>query len=88
MGNVGLTWAVQPFDVGTNLYMTDHRRDYTGEFFAPGYARLDLFGRYHVTGHFDLYARVQNVLDHNIVEILGYKNPGVYFIAGASYKFD
>jgi hypothetical protein len=31
---------------------------------------------------------VQNVLDHNIVEILGYKNPGVYFIAGASYKFD
>lgn len=88
MGNVGLTWAEPHFDVGTNLYMTDHRLDYSGEFHVPGYARLDLFGRYHVTGHFDLYSRVQNALDHNIVEVLGDKNPGVYFIVGASYKFD
>jgi vitamin B12 transporter len=88
MGNVGLTWSQAQFDVGTNVYMTDHRRDYSGDFFAPGYARLDFFGRYHVTSRFDLYARVQNALDHNIVEILGYKNPGIYFVAGAGYKFD
>ncbi len=88
MGNAGLTWAQARFDVGTNLYMTDHRLDYSGQFWAPGYARLDLFGRYHVTGRFALYARVQNALDHRIVEIIGYKNPGVYFIAGAHYRFD
>jgi vitamin B12 transporter len=88
LGNVGLTWVEQQFDVGTNLFITDHRRDYSGEFYAPGYARLDFFGRYHVTRQFDLYARVQNALDHDIVEILGYKNPGVYFVAGAKYKFD
>jgi vitamin B12 transporter len=88
MGNLGLTWTQPQFNVGTNLFMTDHRRDYSGEFWAPGYARLDFFGRYHVTGHFDLYARVQNALDHHIVEIIGYKNPGVYAIGGASYKFD
>jgi outer membrane cobalamin receptor len=88
MGNLGLTWTEPQFDVGTNLYVTDHRRDDTGEFYAPGYARLDFFGRYHVTGHFDLYGRVQNALDHQIIETLGYKNPGVYFVAGASYKFN
>lgn len=88
MGNLGLTWTQPQFDAGTNLFMTDHRRDYSGQFWAPGYARLDFFGRYHVTGHFDLYARVQNALDHHIVEIIGYKNPGVYAIGGASYRFD
>ena len=88
MGNLGLTWAQARFDVGANLYMTDHRLDYSAEYWAPGYARLDLFGRYHVTGHFDLYARVQNALDHHITEIIGYKNPGVYFVAGAHYRFD
>jgi vitamin B12 transporter len=87
MGNLGLTWTEPQFNVGTNLFITDHRRDPTGDFWAPGYARLDFFGRYHVTGDFDLYARVQNALDHHIVELIGYKNPGVYCIAGASYKF-
>ncbi len=88
MGNVGLTWTQAQFDFGTNLYMTDHRLDYSYQFWAPGYTRLDFFGRYHVTGHFDLYARVQNALDHDIVEIIGYKNPGVYFVAGVRYTFD
>jgi vitamin B12 transporter len=87
MGNLGATWTQAQFNLGTNLFMTDHRRDFTGDFWAPGYARLDFFARYHVTSDFDLYARVQNALDHHIIEDIGYKNPGVYAIAGASYKF-
>ncbi len=86
MGNLRLTWTQTQFDFGTNLYMTGHRLDYSGRFWAPGYARLDLFGRYHVTRQFDLYARVQNALDHPIVEVIGYKNPGVYFVAGVRYR--
>ncbi len=88
MGNVGLTWSQAQFDFGTNVYMTDHRLDYSYQSWAPGYTRVDFFGRYHVTGHFDLYARVQNALDHDIVEIIGYKNPGVYFVAGVRYQID
>ena len=84
MGNLGLTYTTQKFDVGTNVYATDRRLRWAGDFWAPGYTRVDLFGRYHATDHFDLYARVQNALDHHIVEILGYRNPGVYFVAGAS----
>ena len=87
LGNLGLTWVLARFDAGANLFMTDHRLRWAGDFWAPGYARLDLFGRWHATRDFDLYARIQNVLDHDIVEQLGYRNPGVYFIAGASYRF-
>jgi vitamin B12 transporter len=88
MGNAGLTYTTAKFDFGTNLFVTDHRLRWAADFWAPGYARLDFFGRYHVTGHFDLYGRVQNALDQQIVQILGYRNPGVYFVAGVSYRFD
>jgi vitamin B12 transporter len=87
MGNLGVEYQVARFDVGTNLYMTSRHLRWAGDVWTPGYARLDLFGRYHVTGQFDLYGRVQNVLDHDIVEVLGYKNAGVYVVGGASYKF-
>ena len=87
VGNLGLQYQVGGFDVGTNLFMTSRRLRWAGDVWAPGYARLDLYGRYHVTRRFDLYARVQNALDHEIVEILGYKNPGVYVVGGASYGF-
>ena len=87
MGNLGVTWSDPRFDVGANLYMTDHRLRWAGDYWAPGYARLDLFGRWHATSALDLYTRVQNALDHDIVEVLGYRNPGVYFVAGAKYSF-
>jgi vitamin B12 transporter len=87
MGNLGLMYSTARFDVGTNFYATDHRLRWAGDFWAPGYGRLDFFGRYHATGHLDLYGRVQNALDHHIVEVLGYQNPGVYFVAGVRYRF-
>jgi len=87
MGNVGLSYKGQRFDVGTNLYLTDHRLRWAGDVFAPGYIRLDLYGRYHVTARLDGYLRVQNALDAHIVEVLGFHNPGVYVIGGAGYRF-
>ena len=52
------------------------------------FARLDFFGRYRASGHLDLYGRVQNALDRRIIEVLGYRNPGVYFVVGANYKLN
>lgn len=87
VGNLGLDYHIARFDVGTNLYMTSRRLRWAGDVWAPGYARLDLYGRFHATDHLDLYARVQNALDQDIVEILGYKNAGVYVVAGVRCKF-
>ncbi len=86
MGNLGLDYHVARFDIGTNLFMTSRRLRWAGDVWAPGYARLDLYGRFHATSRLDLYARVQNALDEHIVEILGYQSPGVYFVAGVSYR--
>ena len=66
--------------------MISRRLRWAGDVWAPGYARLDLYGRFHATSHLDLSARVQNALDHDIVEILGYRSPGVYFAAGVRYR--
>lgn len=86
VGNLGLDYHIARFDVGTHLYMTSRRLRWAGDVWAPGYARLDLYGRFHATSRLDLYARVQNALDQDIVEVLGYKNPGVYFVAGVRYQ--
>lgn len=88
MGNIGLSYSVARFDAGANLYLTDKRLRWAGDVYAPGYTRLDLYARVHITSHFDLYARVQNALDEHIVEVLGYKNPSVYAFGGASYRFN
>jgi outer membrane cobalamin receptor len=87
MGNLGLTYAVNAFDVGANLFLTDHRLRYAGDVWAPGYARLDLYGRYHLGAQLTAYARVQNALDHPIVQILGYREVGVYVTGGLRYQF-
>jgi outer membrane cobalamin receptor len=87
MGNAGLVYTVSSFDVGTNLFLTDHRLRWAGDVWAPGYARLDLYGRYHLGTRLEAYARVQNVLDHPIVQILGYRDAGVYLTGGLRYGF-
>lgn len=86
LGNLGLNYHRARFELGANVFATSHRLRWAGDVWAPGYARLDLYGRLHLASRFDLYARVQNALDEHIIEVLGYRNPGVYFVAGASYR--
>lgn len=87
MGNLGLVYDVAGFALGTNLFLTDHRLRWAGDVWAPGYARLDLYGRYRLGARLSAYARVQNVLDHPIVQILGYRDVGVYVTGGLRYQF-
>src|SRR6185437_8060687 len=87
MGNLGLVYDAAAFDVGANLFLTDHRLRWAGDVWAPGYARLDLYGRYHLGARLTAYARVQNALDHPIVQILGFRAVGVYVTGGLRYQF-
>lgn len=87
MGNIAVSYRVSRFDVGTDLYLSDHRLRWAGDVWAPGYLRLDLYGRYHIGPRLDGYVRVQNALDAHIVQVLGYRNPGIYVIGGAGYRF-
>ncbi|HEY7929226.1 MAG TPA: TonB-dependent receptor [Steroidobacteraceae bacterium] len=87
MGNLGLLYALDAFDVGANLFLTDHRLRWAGDVWAPGYVRLDLYGRYHLGARLSAYARVQNALNHPIVQILGFRDAGVYVTGGLRYQF-
>jgi outer membrane cobalamin receptor len=87
MGNLGVEYALEAFDVGANLFLTDHRLRWAADVWAPGYARLDLYARYRVGSQLSLYARVQNALDHPIVQILGLRDAGVYVTGGLRYQF-
>jgi vitamin B12 transporter len=87
VGNLQLDYHRRRFDVGAHLYVASRRLRWAGDVWAPGYARLDVFGRLALTRRLHAYVRVQNVLDRRIVEILGYQNPGLYAVAGADYRF-
>lgn len=85
-GNLALQYQRARFDIGAHVYATSRRLRWAADVWAPGYARVDLFGRVAVTPHLQAYLRVQNILDRRIVEILGYRNPGVYVVGGVRYR--
>ncbi len=87
MGNLGLSYEGSLFDAGANVFLTDHRLRWAGDVWAPGYARVDLYGRYRLAAGLTAYARVQNALDHPIVQILGYRDVGIYVTGGLRYQF-
>jgi vitamin B12 transporter len=63
-----------------------------GDIRRPGYARVDLFGRYRFEWggaeirELGLVARVENLLDRNYEERKGYPSPGFQFLLGAEVR--
>jgi len=47
---------------------------------------VDLFGRYEIYKGLNLYSRIENVLNQDIVEGLGYEQPGFYGIIGIEFS--
>ncbi len=54
---------------------------------APGYARVDLGGWYAITSHITGYANVENALDKQYEEVVGYPALGINFRAGLRFRF-
>ncbi len=53
---------------------------------APGYARVDLGGWYEVTSHLTAYANVENALDKQYQEVVGYPALGINIRAGLRFR--
>ncbi len=70
-----------------------------GIFDNPGYTRVDLAARFRVENHLvklwdspfphsvEAFARVENLLDEDYEEVLGYPAPGINFLAGVQITF-
>jgi vitamin B12 transporter len=86
-GNLGLDYVHGPFQLGGNLYLVGPRLRWAGDIETDGYARLDLYGRYQVSKTISLYARIENLFNSEIIEDLGYEQPGRYLLAGVDWQF-
>ena len=54
---------------------------------VPSWTRVDVSGRYHLTDTVELYARIENLLDRDYQQILGYGTPELSGFVGARLSF-
>lgn len=78
---------------GANLGISVVGRRPDSDFFgfgidhAPGYARVDLGGWYAIASHVTAYANVENALDMQYEEVVGYPALGINVRAGLRFRF-
>lgn len=85
--NLGLYYDNNALNLGVNAYYAGPRLRWNGDVEMKEYVRVDLSGRYKFDSGLALSARIENLLDEDIEEGLGYEEPGIYAIAGIDYKF-
>ena len=92
-GAFEVSWVDQRFDVTLGGSIAGERRDFIPFPFAKfdpsgkpvfndGYAKVDAAGAYHVSSFLSLFARIENVLNQDYQEVLGFPAYRLTFIAG------
>mgnify|MGYP000421304044 CR=1 FL=1 len=85
-GNVGLNYQSGDLSFGLNAYHAGPRLRWKGDVEMKEYVRLDLSGHYALNEQLSVSLRVENLLDEDIEEGLGYREPGRYALFGIDYK--
>ena len=80
-------WIGERFDVNLNAFFLGRRRDVDPVTFSrlvynQGYTRIDLAGGYRLHARATLFARIENLLNRNYQEVLGYPAYRLTFSAG------
>jgi vitamin B12 transporter len=95
-GNFSANWGfLRGLSANLNLTVVGERADsyFDNTTFTstrvrvPGYTKLDLALRWQATKHFELYGRVENLLDENYEEVYGFPALGRFFGAGVTARF-
>jgi outer membrane receptor protein involved in Fe transport len=86
-GTFNISWIGERFDAQLNGFFLGRRRDVDPVTFSrtannDGYARLDLGGGYRLTPRVTAFARIENLLNQNYQEVLGYPAYRLNFSAG------
>jgi len=85
-GSITLSYKADRYNLGITEYYSGPRLRWKGDVEMEEYFRLDCFARYLLTDTVSLYTRIENLLDENIEEGLGYEEPGFYGIVGVEFK--
>lgn len=85
--NLGFTYQQDRYSLGGNVYYTGPRLRWNGDKETGSYTSVSVFGRAMLNKGFTVYARIDNLFDQDVVEEIGYEQPGLYAIAGLEWKF-
>ncbi len=86
-GALQVAWIGERFDAQVNGYFLGRRRDVDPVTFSrfannDGYARVDFAGGYRITPRVTAFGRIENLLNQNYQEVLGYPAYRLNFSAG------
>lgn len=90
-GAINVAWTSERFDLNLDGFFVGRRRDVDPVTFSRlvyngGYAKLDLAGGYRVTPRVTAFARIENLLNQNYQEALGYPAYRLNFSAGMRFR--
>ena len=85
--NLDLSYDLEKFHFNIHGYYSGPRLRWRGDKIMPAYFRTDLAAKAHINDHWSIFGRVENIFNVDIVEGLGYKQPGVNAIAGIEWQF-
>ncbi len=81
------------FRVNASLIYTGHRKDLDFSTFPatrvtmPDYSLINLAGSYRITEQFEVFVRIENILDRDYQPVIGYGAPGAAAYGGGSIDF-
>lgn len=90
-GALNLSWLGDRFDARLDAFFTGSRRDvdpvtFSRNAYNPGYAKVDLAGSYRLTARVAAFGRVENLLNQDYQEVLGYPAYRLNFSAGLRFR--
>jgi vitamin B12 transporter len=93
MASANLTWHA-PGDKGSVTLTARYNGEMTDEEFKnfstvtlKAFTLVNLAGSYNLTGHVELFARVENLLDENYFEVVNFRTPGRAAYGGVRLRF-
>lgn len=91
-GAFNIAWVGEHFDVNLNAFFIGRRRDIDPVTFSrlvynQGFSKVDLAGGYQLNTRMTIFARIENLLNQNYQEVLGYPAYRLTFSAGLRVRF-
>ncbi|HYE75247.1 MAG TPA: TonB-dependent receptor [Blastocatellia bacterium] len=90
-GSINIAWTGEKFDINLDGFFVGRRRDIDPVTFSrlvynDAYAKLDLAGGYRITPRVMAFARIENLLNRDYQEVLGYPAYRLNFSAGMRFR--
>ena len=94
---IGVAYAQEKWNAMLNVIRVGNREDLFFGFFGATaatrvkvdqYTRVDLAGRYNVWENIDMVARVENLLDEEYEDVLGFPNPRLAWMIGVEIGWE